>query len=91
MPVFQENLLGIGPICDADYSVKFIKYAVIIYSPKGHTVLTGWHEAEGTCLWRLSLMPDASCVPDIDTAPDDQQSTLEAFSAYNLPILEGLI
>ena len=39
MPVFQEILVGIGPICDAEYSVKFTKNAVIIYSPKGNRVL----------------------------------------------------
>ena len=34
MPGFQENLIGIGPIFDADYSVTFTKDAVIIYIPK---------------------------------------------------------
>ena len=39
----------------------------------------------------MSLLPDAACVPDIATAPDAQQSTLEAFSVYNLTSVEGLI
>ena len=91
IPGFQENLIGIGPICDADYSVTFTKDAVVIYSPKEHTVLTGWGEAEGPRLWRMSLLPNADPVPDIDTAPDAQQSTLEAFSAYDLPSVEGLV
>ena len=73
MPGFQENLIGIGKICDADYSVTFTKDSVIIYSPKGHTVLTGWREAEGPRLWRMSLLPDADRVPDIATAPEAQQ------------------
>ena len=34
IPVFQENLVGIGPICDADYSVTFTKDAFSMYSPK---------------------------------------------------------
>ena len=85
MSVFQENLIDIGPIFDADYSVTFTKYTVIIYSPKRHTVLTGWHEAEGPHLWRLSLLPDADSIPDIATAPDSQKSTLGAFSAYDIP------
>ena len=55
------------------------------------TFLTGWREAEGPRLWRMSLLPNADRVPDIATAPDAQQSTLEVFSAYDLPILEGLI
>ena len=91
MSVFQENLIDIGPIFDADYSVTFTKYTVIICSPKGHTVLTGGREAEGPLLWRMSLMPNADRVPDIDTAPDAQHSTLEAFSAYDLPSVEGLV
>ena len=91
MPGFQENLIGIGPICDADYSVTFTKYTVIICSPKGHTVLTGWRETEGPHLWHMSLLPDEAHIPDLSTAPDAQQSTLETFSAYDLPSVEGLI
>ena len=87
MPGFQENLLGIGTVFDADYSVIFCKDTVIIYSPKGHTVLTGWREAGGPHLWRISLLPDAARVHEITTAPDAQQSTLEVFSAYDLPIV----
>ena len=91
MPGFQENLICIGPICDADYSITFTKDAVIIYSPKGHKVITGWHETEGPRLWRMPLLPDEAHIPDITTAPDAQQSTLKDFSAYDLPSVEGLI
>ena len=90
-PGFQEYLIGIGPICDADYRVTFTNDAVIIYSPKGHTVLTGWRETEGTRLWSMSLLLNADFVPDIATSPDNQQSTLEAFSAYDIPSVEGLL
>ena len=41
MPGFQENLIGIGLICDADYSVTFTKDSVSMYSPNGHKVLRG--------------------------------------------------
>ena len=44
MPGFQENLVVIVPICDADYSVTFTKDAVRIYSTKGHRFLMGWIE-----------------------------------------------
>ena len=47
MPGLQENLIGIGPICDADYSVTFTKDTVIIYSPNRHRVMRGWREKEG--------------------------------------------
>ena len=91
MPGFQENLIGIGPICDANYSVTFTKDAVINYIPKGHLVLKGWREAEGPRLWRMSPLMDADCVPDIATSPEAQQSTLEDFSAYDLPSVEDLV
>ena len=90
MPGFQENLVGIGPIYDADYSVKFTKDAVSIYNLKGHRVLMGWQEIECPRLWRMSLLPDETSTPDI-TAPNSQQSTLKAFSAYDLPSVEALI
>ena len=84
MPGFRENLVGIGPICDSDYSVTFTKDTVSIYSPKGHRVLMVWQEIEGPRLWCMSLLPDETSTPDI-TAPNTQQSTLKAFSAYDLP------
>ena len=91
MPSFQENLVGIGPIWYFDYSVTFTKDAVSIYSPKGHRFIIGWRETEGPRLWRMSLLPDEGIRPDITTAPNNQQSTLKAFSAYDLPSLEALI
>ena len=90
MPGFQENLVGIGLICDADYSVTFTKESVSIYSPKGHRVLMGWREKEVPRLWRVSLLPDETSTPDI-TAHNAQQSTLKDFSAYDLSSVEDLI
>ena len=90
MPGFQENLVGIGTIYDADYSITFTKDTVSIYSPKGHRVLMVWRKTEGPRLWRISLLPDEISTPDI-TAHYAQQSTLKAFSAYNLPSVEVLI
>ena len=91
MSGFQENLVGIGPICDAEYSVTFTKDAVRIYGPKVHRVLIGWLNTEGPRLWRMSLLPDEASTPHITTPPNAQQSTLKAFSAYDLPSVEALI
>ena len=44
---FHENLVGIGPICDAKYSVLFTDDAVRIISPNGTVVLNGWRETTG--------------------------------------------
>ena len=38
----------------------------------------------------MSLLPDETSTPDI-TAPNAQQSTLKAFSSYDLPSVEALI
>ena len=73
LPGFQENLVGIGPICDADYSFTFTKDAVSIYSPKGHRVLIGWRETEGPRLWRMPLIPNEASTPDITNAPNAQK------------------
>ena len=89
MPVFQENLIGIGPICDADYSVTFTKYTVSIYSPNGHKVLRGWREKEGPRLCRMSIVTVDKSTPY--STPNAKQSTLKAFSAYNIPSVEALI
>ena len=88
MPGFQENLMGIGPIYDSDYKVTFTKDTVSIYNPKGHRILRGWQEKERPKLWRMSLLPEYKSTPDGSEA---QQSTLKAFSAYDLPIVEAPI
>ena len=87
MPGFQENLMGIGPICDADYKVTFTKDTVSIYNPKGHRVLRVWRYKEGTKIWRISLLPEDKSTLDNS---DAQQSTLKAFSVYDLPSVEAL-
>ena len=88
MPGFQKNIMGIGPICDADYKVTFTKDTVSIYNPKGHRLLRGWQKKEGPKLWRMSLLPKDKSTPDDS---DAQQPTLKAFSAYDLPSVEAII
>ena len=55
VPGFQDNLVGVGPMCDANCTVTFKKHAVNIYSPTGTIFITGWRETKldlvsGTCL-----------------------------------------
>ena len=47
MKGFHENLVGIGPICDAKYSVLFNDESVTVISPTGTPVSKGWREATG--------------------------------------------
>ena len=59
MPVFQENLIGVGTMCDANFTVTFSKHAVNIYGPTGTSIITAWRENYGPCLWRMSPLPNS--------------------------------
>ena len=88
MPGFQYNLVGVGPMFYTNCTVKFTKHAVTIYSPTGRPIITGWRETTGPCLWRMSIMPNPSNMPPL---PDDHKTTtLQDFSAYDLPSVEVL-
>ena len=91
MEDFHENLIDIGPICDAKYSVLFNDDAVTIISPTGTLVLTGWRETSGHKLWQMSLLPDADDVTTHIDTPGVSQVSLAAFSRYDLPTVEALV
>ena len=88
---FHENLVGIGPICDAKYSVLFNDEAVHIISPTGTPVITGWREETGHKLWRMSLLPTPENIIPIKDKPGTKETSLAAFSAYDLPSVEALV
>ena len=44
MTSFTNTLIGVGPICDANCTAIFKKKDVIVLSPEGKTILTGWRE-----------------------------------------------
>ena len=89
MPSFKHTLLGIGKICDADCKVVFTKKAVVFYKAQQQPILSGWRETTGPKLWRIALNPDKENLPSIpETAT---RSTLQAFSAYDLPNVETLV
>ena len=50
MPEFHKNLVSIGPMCDAGYTVQFTADAVIISNKDAVPVITGWREKTGTRL-----------------------------------------
>ena len=91
MKGFHENLVGIGPICNAKYSVLFNDESVTIISPTGTPVLKGWREAIGNWLWCMSLLPNAGKVTTVEAAPGVTTTTLKAYSAYDLPSVEALV
>ena len=65
MPVFQENLVGVGSMCDSNCTVKFSKYAVNSYNTNGTPLITGWREPDGPRLWKISILPKPEDVPPL--------------------------
>ena len=91
MPVFQENLVGVGPMCDVNCTVTFSKRAVNIYSPTVNPIITGWCETDGTCLWCMYILPNPEEVPLLSSALDSHKNSLQDFSSFDLPSLEALV
>ena len=63
-----------------------------VYDSQGHTrqpILTGWREKYGPRLWIISLQPNESNLPNMPH--DANRTTIEAYSAYDLPSVEELI
>ena len=82
MSGFQENLVGVGHMCDADCTVTVSKHAVNIYSPNGTPIITGYSEFDGTRLWSMSLITNAEVVHLLSSDPEAHKTSLQAFSEY---------
>ena len=94
MPGFQHNLLGIGNMCDKDCRVLFTKRSVVIYNKNNKPILMGWREANRDKLWRILLKPELNPLPTLHNDPEhdpQEEATLDAFSAYDLPSVEALV
>ena len=89
MPELLENLVGVGPMCNAKCTVTFTKHAVNIYSSSVTPIIIGWSESTGPCLCHMSIMPNLSNMPPLQY--DQKITTLSYFSAYDLPSVESLI
>ena len=93
IPGFQHSLLGIDIMCDKDCRVLFTKRRVVIYDKRSKPFLTGWRELTGSKLWHISLRPE---MDDVEPCPPNnvnplQETTLEAYSVYDLPSVEALV
>ena len=53
MPGFTENLVGIGVMCDAGYTVTFSASVVTIYNQHETPLIHGWRNQNGPQLWRM--------------------------------------
>ena len=58
MPTFKNTLIGVGPICDANFTVVFKKEDVTVLSRKGESNLQGWREENPPRLCRFALSTD---------------------------------
>ena len=88
MPTFTNTLIGVGPICDADFTVVFKKEEVTVLSPKGEPILQGWREDKLPRLWRFALIPDKKQKGIYTTTI---QNRPEASNVYDLPSMEALV
>ena len=70
MPGLQDNLIGVGCVCDNNCTVTFSNHAVNIYIPTGNPIITGWRETDVPCLWRMSLMPNPKDMHTLYSSPD---------------------
>ncbi|KAL7525219.1 hypothetical protein ACHAXR_001556, partial [Thalassiosira sp. AJA248-18] len=90
MPGFQQTLVGIGPICDAGFTVHFSDVDVIVRDKNGREVLSGWRALdEPAKLWHFNLLPEGEEIPT-ETMPR-QSASLAAYSAYDLPSVGALV
>ena len=60
-----------------------------MFNPDGDTILTGWRDPSGPCLWSFSLLPKNTDTPP--AVPITTATTADAFSAYDLPSVEALL
>jgi hypothetical protein len=63
MPSFPHTLIGLGPFTNLGCQILFIKTAVSVIHPDGHTILKGWREVDGPCLWRCPLQATQPSLP----------------------------
>ena len=67
MPSFTNTLIGVGPICDENYTVVFNKRDVTVLLPEGKPILRGWREKKLPRLWRFALKPTNRSIKDYTT------------------------
>ena len=64
MPGFQQTIIGIGPICDARFTVTFLEDAVVVHDDAKRVILSGCRDPKvPPALWYFNLLPDPDAVP----------------------------
>ena len=88
MPTFTNTLIGVGSICDENFTVVFRKEDVTVMSPEGKPILQGWREKKLPRLWRFALRPNERGEQKYTTTSHKRP---EAHSVYDLPSVEALV
>ena len=84
MPGFQQTLIGIGPICDAGFTMTFSEDAVVVHDDAKLVILSGCRDPKvPPALWYFNLLPALESVPV--PAATCHQDNLGTYSAYDLP------
>ena len=89
IPSFTNTLVGVGPICNAERKVLFAKHDATLFSTGGKPILTGWREKEIPKLWHFYLRPNKELI--LHQTLEIKNTTLLAYSAYDLPSVEALV
>ena len=74
MPSFTNTLIGVVPIYDADFKVLFTKKDVVVISPEGKNILTGWREKNLPKLWLFYLKKKWARKNRHDNKPNNSSS-----------------
>ena len=88
VPNFTNTLIGVVPICDANFTVVFSKEDVTVLSPQGKPIIQGQREKKIPHLWRFALIPDNRKEKIYTTT---SQKGPEANIVYDLPSVEALV
>jgi hypothetical protein len=63
MPSFPHTLIGLNPFANLGCQIVFTKTAVSVIHPEGHSILEGWLEQDGPCLWQFPLKANKPSLP----------------------------
>ena len=88
MSTFTNTIIGVVPICEANYTLVVRREDVTVLSPQGKPILQGWIEDKLPRLWELALSPDERKEKMYTTT---SQKNPAANSVYDLPSVETLI
>ena len=89
MPSFEYTLVGLGPICDANCTVRFSKKYVTVFLQRTKLSSQGGVSPQAPSCGALhSALAQSYCLPN---RSETHQTSLSAYSAYDLPSVESLV